>query len=145
MTAQTSQPYWVSFEKVIVYCFFGPAPRSYIQPEEVLESVNVATGWDLNIDDLLEIAETDPIIAALGPTSNAAPAQPSLFFSEYAEGSSYNKALEIVNYTGAAPIDLGRVITIDKPNTRVYYNLQEIGRPNFDSILDGFGKKHNLF
>jgi len=45
----------------------------------------------------------------------------------------------------ATPIDLNRIIKIDKPNTRVYYNLQEIGRPNFDSILDGFGKKHNLF
>jgi predicted GTPase len=43
------------------------------------------------------------------------------------------------------PIDLSRIIKINKPNTRVYYNLQEIGRPNFDSILDGFGKKHNLF
>ena len=43
------------------------------------------------------------------------------------------------------PIDLTRVIKINKPTTRVYYNLQEIGRPNFDSILDGFGKKHNLF
>ena len=45
----------------------------------------------------------------------------------------------------ATPIDLNRIIKIKKPNTRVYYNLQEIGRPNFDSILDGFGKKHNLF
>jgi len=43
------------------------------------------------------------------------------------------------------PIDLSRIIKINKPVTRVYYNLQEIGRPNFDSILDGFGKKHNLF
>ena len=43
------------------------------------------------------------------------------------------------------PIDLSRIIDIKKPVTRVYYNLQEIGRPNFDSILDGFGKKHNLF
>ncbi|MBW2149184.1 MAG: GTPase [Deltaproteobacteria bacterium] len=43
------------------------------------------------------------------------------------------------------PIDLSRIIKINKPNTRVYYNLQEIGRPNFDSTLDGFGKKHNLF
>jgi predicted GTPase len=44
----------------------------------------------------------------------------------------------------ATPIDLNRIIKINKPNTRVYYNLQEIGRPNFDSILDDFGKKHNL-
>jgi predicted GTPase len=40
------------------------------------------------------------------------------------------------------PIDLNRIIKIDKPNTRVYYNLQEIGRPNFDMILDEFVKKY---
>jgi predicted GTPase len=42
------------------------------------------------------------------------------------------------------PIDLNRILKIDKPNTRVYYNLQEIGRPNFDMVLDDFVKKHNL-
>ena len=42
------------------------------------------------------------------------------------------------------PIDLNRIIKIDKPNTRVYYDLQEIGRPNFDMVLDDFVKKHNL-
>jgi predicted GTPase len=42
------------------------------------------------------------------------------------------------------PIDLNRIIKIDKPNTRVYYNLQEIGRPNFDSVLADFVDKHNL-
>jgi predicted GTPase len=31
-----------------------------------------------------------------------------------------------------------------KPNTRVYYNLQEIGRPNFDTVLEEFVKKHKL-
>lgn len=46
-----------SLEKVIGYCFFGPAPRSYILMEEVLESVNAATDWDMTIDDLLEIGE----------------------------------------------------------------------------------------
>ena len=42
------------------------------------------------------------------------------------------------------PIDLNRIIKIDKPSTRVYYNLQEIGRPNLTSVLDDFIKKHNL-
>jgi len=42
------------------------------------------------------------------------------------------------------PIDLNRIIKIDKPSTRVYYNLQEIGRPNLTSMLDDFIKKHNL-
>lgn len=46
-----------SFEKVIGYCFFGPAPRSYILMDEVLESVNAATDWNLSLDDLLEIGE----------------------------------------------------------------------------------------
>jgi len=40
------------------------------------------------------------------------------------------------------PIDLNRIIKIDKPDTRVYYNLQEIGRPNFEIMLDGFVNKY---
>jgi predicted GTPase len=42
------------------------------------------------------------------------------------------------------PIDLNRLIRINKPNTRVYYNLQEIGRPDLTSMLDDFIKKHKL-
>jgi len=41
----------------------------------------------------------------------------------------------------ATPIDLGRVIKINKPNTRVQYNLQEIGHPNIESIIENFVKK----
>jgi len=40
----------------------------------------------------------------------------------------------------ATPIDLGRVIKITKPNTRVEYNLQEIGRPNMEDVLARFTK-----
>ena len=36
------------------------------------------------------------------------------------------------------PIDLGRVLKIDKPFTRVYYELQEIGEPNLEQVLDEF-------
>ena len=46
-----------SFEKVIGYCFFGPAPRSYILMDEVVESVNAATDWELTLDELLLIGE----------------------------------------------------------------------------------------
>ena len=42
------------------------------------------------------------------------------------------------------PIDLNRIIKIDKPNTRVYYDLQEIGYPNLEGIIDDFVKKYNL-
>jgi len=42
------------------------------------------------------------------------------------------------------PIDLGRIIKINKPSTRVYYELQEIGRPNLAGVLDDFVKKQKL-
>ncbi|MCL2624150.1 MAG: cyclic 2,3-diphosphoglycerate synthase [Planctomycetaceae bacterium] len=41
----------------------------------------------------------------------------------------------------ATPIDLGRVIKITKPNTRVEYSLQEIGRPNMEDVMADFIKK----
>jgi len=42
------------------------------------------------------------------------------------------------------PIDLNRLIDIKKPNTRVYYDLQEIGEPTLNFILDEFVQKHKL-
>jgi predicted GTPase len=42
------------------------------------------------------------------------------------------------------PIDLNRIIKINKPNTRVYYDLQEIGDPNLDSILTEFLSKKGI-
>ena len=40
----------------------------------------------------------------------------------------------------ATPIDLQRVIKIDKPCARVEYNLQEIGQPDIDDVLCNFFK-----
>ncbi|MCL2671377.1 MAG: cyclic 2,3-diphosphoglycerate synthase [Clostridiales bacterium] len=42
----------------------------------------------------------------------------------------------------ATPIDLNRVCNITKPNTRVYYDLDEIGQPDLASVLDEFVKKY---
>ena len=42
------------------------------------------------------------------------------------------------------PIDLNRIINIKKPNTRVYYDLQEIGKPDLAEVIDDFIKKQNL-
>jgi len=42
------------------------------------------------------------------------------------------------------PIDLNRIIKINKPNTRVYYDLQEIGYPDLKGLLDDFIKSNNL-
>ena len=41
----------------------------------------------------------------------------------------------------ATPIDLARVVKIDKPNTRVTYALQEIGNPCLDDVITDFLKK----
>jgi predicted GTPase len=42
------------------------------------------------------------------------------------------------------PIDLNRIIEIKKPNTRVYYDLQEIGKPDLGQVLEDFVKQQNL-
>ncbi|MFX0108052.1 MAG: GTPase, partial [Candidatus Hodarchaeota archaeon] len=42
------------------------------------------------------------------------------------------------------PIDLGRLIKINKPSVRIRYDLQEIGKPNLEDILSEFAKKHGL-
>ncbi|MCP4048946.1 MAG: GTPase [Gammaproteobacteria bacterium] len=41
------------------------------------------------------------------------------------------------------PIDLNRIININKPSTRVYYDLQEIGYPDLGVILEDFLEKIN--
>lgn len=40
------------------------------------------------------------------------------------------------------PIDLQRLIQINKPLTRVYYDLEEIGYPKLEDILDDFLKEY---
>ncbi|MDP8201221.1 MAG: GEVED domain-containing protein, partial [Candidatus Tenebribacter burtonii] len=43
----------------------------------------------------------DPVVVPVTMSVGGAPVAPDVFFSEYIEGSSYNKALEIYNGTGA--------------------------------------------
>ncbi|MCY1718996.1 cyclic 2,3-diphosphoglycerate synthase [Prolixibacteraceae bacterium Z1-6] len=44
----------------------------------------------------------------------------------------------------ATPINLGRIIKINKPSTRVMYDLEEIGYPKLGDILDEFMEKFKL-
>jgi len=44
----------------------------------------------------------------------------------------------------ATPIDLNRLVKIKQPNTRVYYDLQEIGKPDMTDILNDFLKKMKI-
>lgn len=48
---------WNSFGNAVGLCYFGPAPRSFIQIDEVLNAVRAATGWDMQLADLLRIGE----------------------------------------------------------------------------------------
>jgi predicted GTPase len=42
----------------------------------------------------------------------------------------------------ATPIDLRRVVEINRPSQRVRYELQEIGQPTLDEIIEAkFGRK----
>lgn len=42
------------------------------------------------------------------------------------------------------PIDLSRIININKPYTRVHYELDEVTSPNLNDILQDFIKEHDL-
>jgi predicted GTPase len=42
------------------------------------------------------------------------------------------------------PIDLARIVNIEKPNTRVFYDLQEIGEPTLTGVLVEFVAGHGL-
>jgi predicted GTPase len=57
--------------------------------------------------------------------------------------STINKA-ECDSVIIGTPIDLNRIIKINKPNTRVYYDLQEIGYPDLKELVNDFIKKFNL-
>ena len=42
------------------------------------------------------------------------------------------------------PIDLSRIIKIKKPFTRVYYDLQEIGKPDMEDVINEFLRKNEI-
>lgn len=44
----------------------------------------------------------------------------------------------------ATPIDLNRVVKIKKPTVKVGYDLQEIGKPDLEEVLDDFCTAHKL-
>jgi aldehyde:ferredoxin oxidoreductase len=56
---------WNSLEKTVGFCFFGPAPRSFILPEDVLNAINVATGWNMDMAEALSVGERGTNLARL--------------------------------------------------------------------------------
>jgi aldehyde:ferredoxin oxidoreductase len=56
---------WNSFEKAIGLCFFGPAPRSFIQPDDVLAAIKAVAGWEIDMGEVLQIGERATNIARI--------------------------------------------------------------------------------
>ncbi|HWQ83156.1 MAG TPA: aldehyde ferredoxin oxidoreductase family protein [Anaerolineales bacterium] len=56
---------WVSLGKALGLCYFGPAPRSFIQVDEVVKAVRAATGWDITLEELLQAGERATNLARL--------------------------------------------------------------------------------
>jgi aldehyde:ferredoxin oxidoreductase len=48
---------WLSQEKATGLCYFGPVPRSFIQVEDVVAVVNAATGWEMTLEELMQVGE----------------------------------------------------------------------------------------
>ncbi|MES0360072.1 MAG: aldehyde ferredoxin oxidoreductase family protein [Anaerolineales bacterium] len=86
-----------SLEKVIGYCFFGPAPRSHIQIDEMLLSINAATGWNLSVEDALLIGERATNMARIFNTregfSRKDDVLPERLFKELENGALQGEAM----------------------------------------------------
>ncbi len=89
------------------------------------------------VGKLAETFETYPEIGELLPAMGYSPEQ-----LKDLETTINNSDCDSVII--GTPIDLNRIIDIKKPNTRVYYDLQEIGQPDLTGVLTDFVKKHKL-
>ena len=100
-----------SLEKVIGYCFFGPAPRSFILMDEVVESVNAATDWNLTLADLLEIGERATNMARVFNTREGFTRKddtlPERIFSPLENGPMQGQALPRAEFTSALTVLYG--------------------------------------
>ncbi len=56
---------WVSLGKVLGLCYFGPAPRSFMQVQDVVAAVEAASGWKMDLKDLLAVGERATNLARL--------------------------------------------------------------------------------
>ena len=55
-----------------------------------------------------------------------------------------NRAPTLKYSTHPIRFDRTQLMNIKKPNTRVYYDLQEIGTPDLEEVVAQFVKQHNL-
>ncbi len=60
------------------------------------------------------------------------------YFEQVADLEKTINAVDCDAVVIGTPIDLNRIVKIDKPNVRVKYELQEIGEPNLEQLLAKF-------
>jgi predicted GTPase len=89
------------------------------------------------VGKLKETFEIYPNIGELMPAMGYSPEQ-----LKDLETSINNTDCDVVVI--GTPIDLTRIVKINKPTARVFYDLQEIGKPDLAGLLGDFVKKHNL-
>jgi predicted GTPase len=87
-----------------------------------------------------EIAETFEKYPGIGPVL------PAMGYSDQQIKDLENtiNAVDVDVVVVATPIDLGKLLKIDKPSVRVSYELEEIGQPKLADVLDGFLAEHGL-
>jgi len=77
---------------------------------------------------------------------NIGPILPSMGYSEEQirdlETTIENTPCDVVVI--ATPIDLNRIVKINKPCVKIGYELQEYGSPNFNDVISDFLVKHNI-
>jgi predicted GTPase len=86
------------------------------------------------VGSLRETFETYPGIGSLLPAMGYGPAQ-------IADLEATIEATDCDAVIIGTPIDLGRLLSISRPHTRVYYDLQEIGKPDLSDVLAEFVAK----
>jgi len=95
----------------------------------------------------------DPRYSAVGSIKNTLEKYPQLQNLLPAMGYSKKQIKELEETINkircdavlvGTPIDLGRLLKVNKPIVRVRYELREIGKPNLKTVLNSFAKKHKL-
>jgi predicted GTPase len=89
------------------------------------------------VGSLKETFDTYPTIGTLLPAMGYGEAQ-----MKDLEKSIENTPCDVV--VVGTPIDLPRFVNIKQPVVKIGYELQEIGKPTLEDVLDEFVKKHNL-
>ncbi len=89
------------------------------------------------VGKIADILALYPHIGALLPAIGYNPAQ-------LQDTEDTINSVDCDSVVSATPIDMARLIKINKPHTRVYYDSQEIGLPTFDMIIGDFLKKKGI-